>query len=77
MKLDRTRVRDILRKSPKQLRVSAGFSLLAAGLIGPVTSAVFLIMGGIAMVGADHPRLQPAVSRLRQCSRRRPIKEAN
>jgi uncharacterized membrane protein YbaN (DUF454 family) len=81
MKPDQTRAPGIVPNLRKQLRVIAGFILLAGGLVGlvvPFMPGTLLIMAGIALVGADHPWLQPAVKRIRDWVRRwRPIKESN
>jgi len=81
MKPDQMRAPGIVPKLRKQLRVIAGFVLLAGGLVGlvvPFIPGVLLIMAGIALVGANHPWLQPAVNRVRRWVRRwRPIKESD
>ncbi|MSV28369.1 MAG: hypothetical protein EXQ52_06440 [Bryobacterales bacterium] len=50
-----------------RLREAAGFTLLAAGLLGtllPVIPGTPLLIAGVAVLGTDHPRVQPWIKRL-------------
>ena len=59
-----------------KLREAMGFALVVAGLFGmllPVVPGVPLLLAGVAVLGADHPRIQPWIARIERwrCSRRR------
>ncbi|HSB78614.1 MAG TPA: hypothetical protein VLM91_07500 [Candidatus Methylomirabilis sp.] len=53
----------------KKLRVILGFSLIGVGAIGmllPLLPGIPLVLAGVALVGADHPRIQWLKSHLRR-----------
>lgn len=54
-----------------RLREVSGFALLLTGLVGcllPVIPGIPMVMAGVALLGADHPRIRPAIRRLKQWS---------
>ena len=53
----------------ERLRKVAGFTLLIAGLIGcllPLVPGGPMVIAGVALLGADHPRIRPTIRRLEQ-----------
>jgi uncharacterized protein len=49
------------------LREATGFGLVVAGLLGlllPFLPGVPLLLAGVAVLGANHPRIQPWVARI-------------
>ena len=50
-----------------KLREATGFALLIAGLLGlvlPIIPGAPLLIAGVAVLGSDHPRIQPWITRL-------------
>jgi hypothetical protein len=60
--------KEVLPVTLTRLRTFAGFLLLPVGTVGlvlPFVPGAVLILAGVALVGADHPRLAPIVSKAR------------
>ena len=52
-----------------QLREAAGFALLIMGLVGwlrPIIPGTPFLIAGVAVLGIDHPKLQPWMTRLKR-----------
>ena len=52
-----------------RLREATGFALLIAGLLGvllPIIPGVPLLLAGVAILGSNHPRVQPWIKRIKQ-----------
>jgi len=52
-----------------RFREVAGFALLMAGLLGlllPIIPGVPLLLAGVAILGVDHPKIQPWIARLKR-----------
>ena len=58
-----------------RLREATGFALVIAGLLGmllPLLPGVPLLLAGVAVLGTNHPRIQPWIVRIERwrCSLR-------
>jgi uncharacterized membrane protein YbaN (DUF454 family) len=57
----------------KHLREIIGFFLIGVGLIGfliPIMPSVPFILAGIALIGADNPRLKPLLEKIKSLKER-------